>query len=25
VFPDWSELADQKDSLLADYEQIFGS
>ncbi len=25
VFPDWSELADQKDDLLADYLQIFGS
>ncbi len=25
VFPDWSALADQKDSLLADYQQIFGS
>lgn len=25
VFPDWSELANQKDSLLADYQQIFGS
>jgi len=25
VFPDWSALADQKDTLLADYQQIFGS
>lgn len=25
VFPDWAALADQKDSLLADYQQIFGA
>lgn len=25
AFPDWSALADQKDELLADYQQIFGS
>jgi len=25
AFPDWAELADQKDSLLADFQQIFGS
>lgn len=25
VFPDWAALADEKDSLLADYQEIFGS
>ncbi|MBA3278608.1 MAG: extracellular solute-binding protein [Geodermatophilaceae bacterium] len=25
VFPDWAALADQKDDLLADYQQIFGA